>query len=101
MSYSRSPRRRLLVRTVRALPRLRRRSESAEQRREADAKALRDMRQRGERRRHATGLHLPDVLLLEVHATAPVRAELGHREALLLTVCADPLADLLRERRFA
>src|SRR6266851_1762439 len=76
-----------------------RRSQPPEKRRDADPQALRDVRERGERRRDTPGLHLPDVLLLEVHPAATVGAELGHGEALLLPERADTLTDALREER--
>src|SRR5512141_247543 len=75
--------------------------QAAKERRQPDPEPLRDMREGRQRRRDPAGLHLPDVLLLEVDAPAAVGAELRHGEALLLTEHADALPHSLREERLA
>src|SRR2546430_13462901 len=57
------------------------------------------MRESRERRRDAAGLHLPHVLTLEVDDAPGARSKLGHRQPLLFTKLADPLAHLAEKPR--
>jgi hypothetical protein len=66
-----------------------------------DVEPTREVRERGERRRHPAGLHLPHVLALEVDAAALVGAELRHREPALPPHRTKALAGPLQQERLA
>src|SRR6266566_537631 len=72
-----------------------------EELRQRNIQALSEVGKSRERRRHSPGLHLPHVLALEVDHALWARAELGHREPLLLTELADPFSHLAEEARLA
>src|SRR5438874_327346 len=66
-----------------------------------NVQALSEVGKSREGRRNAPGFHLPHVLALEIDDTLRARAELGHRQALLLAELADPLPDFFQEPRLA
>src|SRR5678815_1471082 len=72
-------------------------SDPAKQLRQRDVQATREVRERGERRRDAAGLHLPHVLPLEVDAAALVGAKLRHREPAFPTQDAQALTGALQQ----
>src|ERR1700704_2239575 len=61
--------------------------------------ALCEVSESRERWRDAAGLHLPNVLALEIDNPFGARSELSHRESLLLAKLADPLPNLSEEPR--
>src|SRR5713101_7644988 len=73
----------------------------AEQVGQRNIQALSEMRESRERRRHATRLHLPHVLPLEIDDAFGARAELRHGESLLFSKLTDPLPHLPEEPRLA
>src|SRR5438034_958671 len=72
-----------------------------EELRQRNIQALSEVGKSREGRRHSPGLHLPHVLALKVDHALWARAELGHREPLLLTELADPFSHFAEEARLA
>src|SRR5207237_6331721 len=72
-----------------------------EELRQRNIQALSEVGKSREGRRHSPGLHLPHVLALKVDHALWARAELGHREPLLLTELADPFSHFAEEARLS
>src|SRR5207237_10788290 len=68
---------------------------------DADVQSLSEMGQSGERGSDPAGLHLPDILPLEIDHALGRRSELGHRQAPLLAKRADALSHLLQKARLS